>query len=166
MKNPYLKHEDRLAKVIAAIQVLGTYKYYKTDFARWSDRITGSEKNADEWEQIFKDHPEFFRLDSNREKASLVWRRSYPKRYDVDQEESISKVAFNALTSDEKMRVSRLPLTNEDIATLIGAATNLHNRALQRNQDKRWWIPVSLGLISLIIALLTFLFSGVLQIGS
>ena len=78
-KSPYLKDDHRLADVIAAIQAMGTYKYYKLDFAGWSSRISGDETQDNLWRKVFEEHPEFFRLDSDREKASLVWRRQHQK---------------------------------------------------------------------------------------
>jgi len=75
-KSPYLKNQ-RLADVIAAIQVMSTYKFYKLDFAGWTQKITGTKDDADYWQLIFEEHPEFFRLNNNKQKASLVWRRSY-----------------------------------------------------------------------------------------
>ena len=60
-QNPDLK-KDRLADVIAAITTLGTYKYYKLDFAGWADRISGPTKDAAYWENIFREHSEFFRV--------------------------------------------------------------------------------------------------------
>lgn len=71
-KSPYLINENRLADVIAAIRVMGTYKFYKLSFAGWSDRIYGDEPKAECWKNIFIEHPEFFRLDEKKEKGSLV----------------------------------------------------------------------------------------------
>lgn len=78
-KSPYIKNNQRLADVVAAIQVMGTYKYYKLDFEGWADRISGDSNQAEYWEKVFEEHPEFFRLDSKRKKASLVWSVSTPK---------------------------------------------------------------------------------------
>ena len=127
-KSPYLNEPTRLPKVLSAIQVMGTYKFYKLDFAGWADRISGDAKQADHWKRVFEEHPEFFRLDAGRGKASLVWRRTYQKLYDVDKEEKITRERFHQLTVEEKTRISRNPLTNEDISTLITAAIQLHSR--------------------------------------
>ena len=77
-QSPYLANADRLADVIAAIQVMGAYRFYKLNFKGWADRISADETKADYWRNIFMEHPEFFRLDTKKEKASLVWRRQYP----------------------------------------------------------------------------------------
>jgi hypothetical protein len=82
--SPYLKNDNRLGDVIAAIQVMGKYGFYKLDTKKWAMRISGDEEKVEHWTSVFKDHPEFFRFDTTGQKVSLVWRRSYRKRYSVD----------------------------------------------------------------------------------
>lgn len=143
LRSPYLAEPNRLSDVIAAIQVMATYKFYKTSFEEWSDRIAADRSQAEKWKRIFIEHPEFFRLDSAREKASLVWRRQFVKRYDVDQERVLTAdETTEILRGPRSSRLSRNPLTASDIKTLIDTAVNLHNRALEHEKDKRWWIPV------------------------
>jgi len=151
LSSPYLKQSTRLADVISAIQVMGTYKFYKQDFTGWADRITGDETQAEHWQQVFEEHPEFFRLDSDRLKASLVWRRNYQKLYDVDREEKITREQFQNLNNAEKNRISRIPLTNSYISTLLTTAIQLHSRPLEHQQDKRWWISGIVGLLGVIL---------------
>ena len=116
--SPYLHDHNRLGDVIAAIQVMGTYKFYKLSFDKWADRISGDSDKGEHWQKVFTEHPEFFRLDSPREKASLVWRRQYPKRYEVDTEQILYREEYEKLTESQKLRVSRNPLTPDDIKTL------------------------------------------------
>ena len=148
---PYISNKNRLADVIAAIQVMGTYKFYKLDFSGWADRIVGDESKGEYWRNIFEEHPEFFRLDSKRERASLVWRRNYQKLYDVDKEEKISREAYIALSPEQKKRVSRTPLTNSDISTLVNTAINLHSREMDHKKDSRWWVAGVFGLLGVIL---------------
>jgi hypothetical protein len=142
-ESPYLNDSGRLADVIAAIQAMGTYKFYKLSFEGWADRITANENQALYWKNVFEQHPEFFRLDSAREKASLVWRRQYPKRFHVDLEKHLSAEEFKALPDDQKGRVSRGALTPDDIKTLVDTAINLHSRALESEHARKWWIPLA-----------------------
>ncbi|UZS00200.1 hypothetical protein [Chondrinema litorale] len=148
---PYIKNNRRLPDVIAAIQVMGTYKFYKADFSTWSDRIEGSNKNDLYWKNIFEQHPEFFRMDSKKEKVSLVWRRNYQKLYDVDREEIITKEDYKKLDEKSKERISRMPLNNSDISTLIETAINLHSREIEYKREKRWWKTPLIGFIGVII---------------
>ena len=92
---------------------------------------------------MFLEHPEFFRLDSARAKASLVWRRQFPKRYDVDAEKTLTSEEYYALTSVQQLRVSRIPLSSADIKALVDTAVNLHSRALEQQKDKRWWVALA-----------------------
>lgn len=146
--SPYLEASDRLADVIAAIQVLGKYKFYKKDFAGWSYRITGSEANAAHWERVFREHPEFFRISSDDDKASLVIRRQHQKLFHVDKNREISKDDYRALSRDDKERVSRLPLTSGEIAALVNTAIEMHSRALENEKESRWWLPVLTAVIA------------------
>lgn len=112
--SPYLADNNRLGDVIAAIQTMAVYKFYKLPFSGWADRINADANQAEKWKNIFTEHPEFFRLDSERERASLVWRRQFPKRYDVDSEKIITIHEYNNLTDQQKARISRTPLTPND----------------------------------------------------
>lgn len=153
-QSPYLRHPNRLADVIAAIQVMAVYKFYKLDFAGWSDRVCGSEADADHWRTVFTEHPEFFRLDSARERASLVWRRQHPKAHDVDTGHPISKQEYDALPEARRARISRTPLTSAEISTLLQTATNLHSRALEAKKETRWWVSGVFGIIGVLLGAL------------
>lgn len=102
MKSPYLNDDQRLADVIAAIQVLGTYKFYKLDFVGWSKGITGSAGNSSYWKIIFEQHPEFFRLNNDQTKVSLVWRRSYQRNFHVDREVILTRQECEELPQNER----------------------------------------------------------------
>ncbi|MEI6302582.1 MAG: N-carbamoyl-L-amino acid amidohydrolase [Betaproteobacteria bacterium] len=141
--SPYLRDSNRLGDVIAAIQTMATYKFYKLSFAEWADRISADVAQADKWEKVFLEHPEFFRLDTAREYASLVWRRQFPKRYDVNAESVLTRETFYALPDEQKSRISRIPLPSSDIKVLIETAINLHSRALEEQKDKRWWVAIA-----------------------
>ncbi|XNX73590.1 hypothetical protein ACL5HQ_11350 [Stenotrophomonas maltophilia] len=134
-RSPYLADPNRLGDVIAAIQAMAVYKYYKLPFSGWADRISADQEQAEKWRAVFFQHPEFFRLDSARERASLVWWRQFPKRFDVDAERVLSAAEYAELTPDQKSRVSRTPLTPADIKALVDTAVNLHSRALEHQKD-------------------------------
>jgi hypothetical protein len=150
-KSPYLAKDGRLGDVIAAIQAMGTYKFYKLEFAEWAERIGGDKQSAEHWRTVFLEHPEFFRLDTERERASLVWRRQNKKLFDVDIEVKITNQQYDLLSSAAKERISRIPLLPADLATLINTAISLHARAVARQQEARWWVPVLVGAGGVII---------------
>lgn len=141
-KSPYLAHPSRLGDVLAAIQSLGTYKFYKLDFAGWADRISGDASLAEHWKIVFEQHPEFFRIDSTKTRASLVWRRQYPKLFHVDEERKLTKSEFEALSPVKKQRVSRIALGAGDIQSLLKTAIDLHSRAVEQQRERRWWLPL------------------------
>lgn len=151
-KSPYLSEANRLADVIAAIQAMGTYKFYKLDFAGWSKRISGTSSNSEYWKKIIEEHPEFFRLDNKGKRASLVWRRNYQRTYHVDKNEILSREQCEILSEEERSsRISRVPLSNDDISVLINTAINLHNRALEKEKASRWWFTPIVGLLGVIL---------------
>ena len=176
MKSPYVEQPSRLADIIAAIQVMGTYKYYKLDIGKWGKRIrdigesdgeaessnqdeAGSRQaqiNENKWIAVFDEHPEFFRLGDKKNKASLVWRRSYPKLFDTDDLKEIEPAKYKGLTKEQKKKISRKPLTIEQIDLLIRTAIDLHARAIAHRQERRWWITALVG-GGAIAALLGFL---------
>jgi hypothetical protein len=150
--SPYLK-PGRLADVVAALQALSTYKFYKLTFEDWADRLSADKSQTDRWKLVFLEHSEFFRLDGNKEKVSLVWRRQFPKRYDVDTERTISVEEFEAYDSARKERVSRNPLSAGDIEVLLKTAVDLHARALEEKKESRWWVPLATAILGAIVGL-------------
>jgi hypothetical protein len=152
--SPYLSDGSRLSDVIAAIQAMGSYKFYWLNFATWSDRISGDETRADYWQRVFEEHPEFFRLDSARNGAALVWRRQYPKRFHVDLERRLTVEEYKKLSEEEKKRVSRDALSASDIKALIDTAVDLHSRALDQHKERRWWLPILTAVGALLGAIL------------
>lgn len=157
MKNKYLE-ENRLADVIAAITALSTYKFYKLDFEKWSHRIAGVSEDPKHWETVFREHPEFFRINSGDGKASLVWRRQYPRTYDVDKGEDIKLLPTQKYTDGD--RFSRRPLNPSEITALISVAVSMHDRALEQRKAKKWWIPIATAVLALLGAIIGGYFAG------
>lgn len=145
--NQYLK-SGRLSDVIAAITTLGTYKFYKLEADGWADRISGRQKSSEHWISVFREHPEFFRQAAEKEKYSLVWRRQFPRNFDVDEEAEVSADhQFAGLPYD---RISRRPLAPSELTALIGVAVNLHQAALDQAIHRRWWLPLAVVVLSFI----------------
>lgn len=140
--------EGRLNDIVAAIQAMGTYKYYKLDFKGWADRITGDENLHGHWATVFQEHPEFFRLDSDRQKASLVMRRQHPKRFHVDLGQEITTGEFYSLDENTRAtRISRSPLSGDEIAGLIDTAVRLHAHGLEAKRDSRHLLKLAVPVI-------------------
>ncbi len=142
-KSPYIAHSNRLADVIAAIQAMAVYKFHMCGFDRWAESISGDRSKGNYWKKVFEEHPEFFRLDTTRTMASLVWRRHLPKRFHVDRGSALTDEELKALGTEEQERVSRSPLSPPDIKALVDTAINLHSRAVDMQREGRWWIPLA-----------------------
>ncbi len=151
-KNPYLK-DGRLADVIAAITALGNYRYYKLSFEKCAEQISNKPKEAERWGKIFSEHPEFFRINPKDEKASLVWRRQHPKRYDPKRSVEITREKFDVLTSEERDGITRRPLEPSEITALVGIAVDLHERALEQEKAGKWWVPIATAVLAFVGAL-------------
>jgi hypothetical protein len=151
-ESPYLK-PGRLADVIAALQATSTYKFYKLTFEEWADRLSADKTQTERWRLVFVEHPEFFRQDGDKVKVSLVWRRQFPKRYDVDTERVISAQEYNELTETQKLRISRVPLTATDLEVLVRTAVDLHSRALEEKKASRWWVPLATAVLGVLAGL-------------
>ncbi len=152
-KSPYLANDDRLGDVLSAIQTLGTYRFYKLTPERWSARIGGDNGLRKHWEQVFREHPEFFRFSSDDAKVSLVLRRQKPKLFDVDSLEIVTRAERDSRDSEGQSRITRAPLGEGELQMLIDVANSLHSKALQDRQDSRWWLPLAATAFSAAIGL-------------
>lgn len=138
-KSPYLD-SGRLEKVLAAIQILGSYDWASREAKSWAEKL-GSAQECAGWLKLFNDHPEFFRV-SEDSWVSLRWRHGYDRIYSVAAHRELSPEEVKALQStptDEKL--SRKPLTPEQIAGLMKTAIELHGRAIAHEQERRWLTP-------------------------
>ena len=149
-ENPYLGGTDRLSDVLAAIQFLGTYRFYKVGFGYWKDRIKSKPKSAESWEQLFREHPEFFRVSDKEENVCLILRRARSKSFNVDTEETISRDERKALTDEARERISRAPLSTTDLAVLLNAAIELHGRYIAHQAERRWFVSIFAPLMGLL----------------
>ena len=151
-ESPYLKHSARLGDVIGAIQVLGSTPWHAIMPKHWDDFLGKASSTADgKWDEILKEHTEFFRIEENGD-AALRWRAAYHCNFNPRTFREYSPEEREALSEEEKKKLHRKPLTPEQIETLIRSATELHARALARLQDVRWWIPLAVGLIGGLLA--------------
>lgn len=138
-KSPYLE-SGRLEKVLAAIQILGSYDWASRKAVSWAEKLDTVQESA-AWHKLFKDHPEFFRVGEDSW-VSLRWRHGYDRIYSVSMHRELSPEEMSALqsmTGEEKL--SRRPLTPEQIAGLMKTAIELHGRAIAHEQERRWLTP-------------------------
>jgi hypothetical protein len=159
-KFPYLENKFRLADIIAALQILGSYTWASREWDNWEKKLD-KPKSAENWKIIFIEHPEFFRVSppdktTNKEWVSLRWRHGYDRNFDIEQGRELSKSEIDALgesMSEQQLnqRLTRKTLTAEQIESLINTAIELHERTIAHKEEKRWFIPLLFGLVGIII---------------
>jgi hypothetical protein len=157
-RDNYLRNPARLADLIAAIQVLGTYKFSSRPAERWLNRLGRKPVSAEAWIEIFESHPEFFTRD-NQNLVSLVWRRNKERNYDTHERRILSHQEAQALKAiDPEVtaeRLSRPPLDTDEISKLIDIAISLHEREIKHHQERRWWYAAVIGAAGVLVSLLS-----------
>lgn len=157
-RGKYLRNPARLADLIAAIQVLGTYKFSSRPAERWLNRLGRKPVSAETWLEIFESHPEFFTKDGQN-LVSLVWRRNKERNYDTHERRILSREEAQPLKeTDPELtaeRLSRPPLDASEISKLIDIAISLHERDIKHQQERRWWYTAVVGATGVLVSLLS-----------
>jgi hypothetical protein len=160
--SPYLVNHHRLADLITAIQVMGSYKYASRFYNHWAKQL-GTPLSANNWYEIFKAHPEFFIIhglkDKNRAYVTLRWRFGFDNNYWAEKgvlssPADLEKTEEAQEGLDEPITVTKKPLESEQIESLINTAIELHGRAIAFKEEKRWLIPVVLTVVATIFSFL------------
>lgn len=160
-RSPYLQ-QSRLADILAAIQFMSLNERSSLSCARWAEGMSGDASKADHWRRVFLDHPEFFRKSpDNDDHYALIWRRALPRRYFRKADKMLTMTQLEALPEADKAFVSRPPVPEQQIKTLIEIAVELHTKAREHHTDWRWWVPIVASFAgSLIAVLLGLAFRG------
>lgn len=158
--SPYLDNPWRLSDVIAAIQALGAYPWGTRKTSKWLEKL-GEPLSGETWDQVFNEHPEFFRLKDSW--ASLRWRHAYDRTYDADLGEELSVQRLAELSDRSRKNLTRKPLEANQIEALMNTAVEMHSRALAQRQDTRWWWPILAGLAAGLFGFLGAVLGAVLK---
>jgi hypothetical protein len=116
---PYT-NPNRLADVMALLQVLALHSYRHRSDKGLKDTMRGSPSSASTWQEIAQQHPEFFRVDD-------------------DAKLGISLVARHVLPKDES---GKRELPSNFLSTLLQTAINLHDRQIERAYHWKIYIPI------------------------
>jgi hypothetical protein len=146
--SPYLKNASRLADVLAAIQVMGSYPWATRDEAKWQEKL-GQPLSAISWTEVFGDHPEFFRI-NDEGGVTLRWRHGYDRSFRPSELRELSFSELEALSAEQRKDLSRKPLTDGQIETLLKTAIELHTRSVAYAQERRWLTPLLFALLGTI----------------
>src|SRR5262245_54959191 len=106
-RSPYLK-PNRLQDIVGALQIMGSSRRYKLPIEEWEKIIENKPLSDSSWEEVLKEHPEFFRK-NNENQFSLIWRKGLPHVRDED---------------------TRAPLDGNQIEVLLNTALNFHAKAI------------------------------------
>ena len=69
-------------------------------------------------------------------------RLAYVPLYDTKEMKDISRKDYEQLTDDERQKLSKKPISSDDMGTLLKLATELHSAAIARQQERRWRLPL------------------------
>lgn len=150
-RSPYLSNGWRLADVVAAIQVMGAYPSASRKVGDWTSKL-GNPLSADSWADVFRQHPEFFRL--NGKWASLRWRHAYDRTYDAVEGRELTPGEVSSLPEAERKHITRRPLASDQIEALLKTAVELHARSVAHRAETRWLSPLLFALLGGILAAL------------
>ena len=154
-RSPYL-NEGRLADIIGAIPVLSAYERYASrQLAEWQNQL-GEACARDGWKQVFKEHPEFFRFhdEGGKHWVGMRWRWALDKDFDPQLGRTLSSEEQAAATPEQNDRLTRVPLTPEQIETLMSTAVKLHSSAIEHERHARWWIPLVIPAATTVVGIL------------
>ena len=161
MANGHYLEVDRLAYIIAAIQILGVSDQPTGTLNRWVAELESSEELTPEqidhipikyaerkkWAAVFEQHPEFFKTYKSKGEQHVLLRWRYaqfinsmprkdtePKK-DADSSSNNSEDSTNA---DERTNDVISPLNPDQIQVLINTAIELHAKeeAVGRAPDR------------------------------
>lgn len=140
MKNsPYLT-EHRLQDLFAAVQFFAAYKNYDLTGAEFREKIATNPKSAGDWNEVFAEHPEFFRQSERDADYSLVLRRARQKTDGL-----------------------RPPLDSSEISMLFDTAMHLQKHALEIRRERRAFLPIALTAIGIAAAFAGTILGAILK---
>ena len=156
--DPYLK-PDRLADVLAAIQVMSSAERPEREIKDWADELDRNcdDSTIDRWTSVFEDHREFFltyRLPTGGGlKSALRWRYTF-KTFDSKTGREYTPAEMAILTKEQRGLLTTKPLGGDEIQALMSTAIALHARALGELAARRWWIPLMAAVLGFVGAVL------------
>ena len=152
-KSHYLEN-DRLANVIAAIQIFGLSEQTSATLDRWVAELEASEELSPErldqtpvkfaerkkWSAVFEQHPEFFKTYAVRGEQRVLLRWRYAQSLNSDPKDKASPDPENDTPVDAgaKAILSSKPLSPDQIQVLIDTAFEFYEKqaAGERSPDQ------------------------------
>jgi hypothetical protein len=151
--------QDRLAQIIAAIQIMGTSDWPSGSLNRWVSELEAGAQltpkqlgltpihfgERKKWAAVFEQHPEFFKTFTvaGEERVALRWRFSQSVNSNGkapsaaaaaapsgDGSADVGWTAGDKAADDTEHKSDGHPLTPEQISVLMTVAIELHSRAV------------------------------------
>jgi hypothetical protein len=144
-KSHYLE-KDRLANVIAAIQIMGVSDQTTGTLNRWVAELEASEELTSEqldhapvkyaerkkWATVFEQHPEFFKTYTQHGEQHVLLRWRYAQSFNANlTKEANAKPEGDTPDSDdadEAKNTAGPPLSAEQVQVLVKIAMELHTK--------------------------------------
>jgi hypothetical protein len=166
-KSQYLE-KDRLANLIAAIQILGVSDCASGTIDRWVAELEANEElslkqiehtpvrfgDRKKWQTIFEQHPEFFKSYTTRGEPRVVLRWRYAQAVNGEgkpngkaRDETGSADETKSRNEYDLAKVPSRALTADQIQVLINTAIELHGREVTAADPSDWlrtpWVAVA-----------------------
>jgi hypothetical protein len=170
-KSHYLE-KDRLASVIAAIQILGVSDRASGTLNRWVAELEASEELTAEqldhspvkfaerkkWLTVFEQHPEFFKTYTLRGDQRVLLRMRYAQSVSADQKADAAPQGTDAKDKaedgDDAGNATSKPLTADQIEVLINTAIELHSREAMMERGPERFRPFLMATIGAVLGTL------------
>jgi hypothetical protein len=173
-KSHYLE-KDRLANVIAAIQILGVADRSWGTLQRWVAELEASEEltpdqldqmpvkfaERKKWATVFEQHPEFFKVYTVRGEQRVLLRLRYAQSVNSHKHDEFAALANlvkekteSAKAESTEDNTTSKPLTPDQMQVLIGTAMNLHDRAVEAERPPDRFRPFLMATIGAVLGTL------------
>lgn len=156
-KSHYLE-KDRLANVIAAIQILGVSDRSSAPLNRWvaeleaNEELTAEQLNTSpikfaerkKWSTVFEQHPEFFKSYTMHGVQRVLLRLRYAQTASLPPKNGAAAPAEakdKPDGADDPANAASKPLTADQIQLLINTAIELHARAAAEDRAPERFRP-------------------------
>lgn len=138
MKESDYRNPDRLADVMALIQVLALAEDTRRSEKGLGDDLQRYPRSAKSWTELAEDHSEFFRVRAREARGN-------------QDDYRVSLIARAVVPKGEEDH--REPLSSDLLGKLLDIAINLHDRDKARRD--RWWalLPIAAAIIAGLFAI-------------
>jgi len=163
MANSHYLEKDRLANVIAAIQIMALADRPSGSLNRWvaeleaSEELTGEQLDKSpikfaerkKWQTVFEQHPEFFKSTTVRgePRVLLRWRYSETLKGGADGKATDTSTDSGTADKPDAELPPTKPLTAEQIQVLINTAIGMHAREVEAERSPDKFRPLLMAII-------------------